>query len=223
MFDTLSFPKFKFIITLPIFFFLIASSPLIPRPACLTLDLEKKLYTRNEEIRVILNIESENSINVVGATISFPQDRLEVVTIEKDDSILDLWAKEPDFSNEAGIIMLGGGTLKTGGFTGKGEIITIVFRAKNIGKARIQVAEAIALAHDGKGTNIMGPERKNADLHVRKQNLPSPDLNNDNKINMVDASMFYEKIISNDLLFDLNGDGKTNINDMSIILSLMLD
>jgi len=93
-------------------------------------------------------------INAAQTTIYFPPDIVEVLSISKDNSIFSLWPKTPAFSNSAGEISFIGG-LPHPGFNGKGNVITINFKAKKEGEALFSFDESKVLADDGKGTNIL--------------------------------------------------------------------
>lgn len=99
---------------------------------------------------------SDQAMNGVSGVISFPADKLEVVSLSKSGSIISLWVVEPNFSNTAGTINFEGIVLNPG-FSGKsGKIITVQFRAKKLpGNAEVKFTSGAVLANDGKGTNIL--------------------------------------------------------------------
>ena len=92
------------------------------------------------------------AINNAGASISFPTDMLEVVSISKG-SVFTLWAEEPVASN--GVITFNGG-VPTPGYSGSGgTVISINARAKAVGQASLSFSSASILANDGLGTNVL--------------------------------------------------------------------
>lgn len=96
-----------------------------------------------------------DAINASEARIVFPTQLLEVVNVSKAGSIFALWPQEPAFSGSGGTISFAGG-LPSPGFKGTaGKLITITFRAKNAGTAKINFASGAVLADDGFGTNIL--------------------------------------------------------------------
>jgi hypothetical protein len=98
---------------------------------------------------------SSQAINAASGVISFPQDKLEVISLSKSGSIFTLWVQEPSFSNSAGTINFEGIVLNPG-FTGAtGKIITINFKIKAAGIALLNFSSGSTLANDGKGTNIL--------------------------------------------------------------------
>jgi hypothetical protein len=97
----------------------------------------------------------DQAMNAASGVISFPSDKLEVISLSKTGSIFTLWVQEPSFSNSAGTINFEGIVLNPG-FTGSnGKVITITFRTKAAGNAPLTFSSGSALANDGKGTNIL--------------------------------------------------------------------
>jgi len=94
------------------------------------------------------------SINAAQSKVLFPREILEVRSISKTSSIFTLWPEEPTFSNSKGEISFKGG-IPAPGFTGIDNILTINFRAKKAGPAKVSFSEAEVLAADGRGTNIL--------------------------------------------------------------------
>lgn len=103
---------------------------------------------------------ADEAMNAASGVISFPREKLEVVSLSKSGSIFNLWVLEPSFSNSAGTISFEGVVLNPG-FTGSaGKIITITFRGKAIGDTSLTFSSGSVLANDGFGTNILtGLER----------------------------------------------------------------
>lgn len=95
------------------------------------------------------------SINAVEITVRFPKDLLEVAKLDKGGSILKLWVRDP--YAEDGVIRLTGG-LPSPGHIGTGKLLTILFRARKEGVARVTIdgGASTVLANDGKGTNVLG-------------------------------------------------------------------
>ncbi len=103
---------------------------------------------------VLVNTQSK-AINNTDAVINFPAGLLEVVSVNKSNSIFSLWVEEPSFSNSAGTISFNGG-LPTPGFNGTaGKIINAVFRVQNTGLATLLFSSGAVRANDGLGTDIL--------------------------------------------------------------------
>ena len=104
-------------------------------------------------VHVVVNTQG-TAINDGSATIQFPTDLLEVVSVSKSSSIFSLWVEEPAFSNSAGTVSFDGG-VPTPGYQGSsGNMLDITFRAKKTGSASILVSDANVLANDGQGTDV---------------------------------------------------------------------
>ena len=98
---------------------------------------------------------ADQAMNAASGAISFPQDKLEVISLSKAGSIFTLWVQEPTFSNSAGTVNFEGIVLNPG-FTGaSGKILGVTFRVKVAGAAPVSFSSGSALANDGKGTNIL--------------------------------------------------------------------
>lgn len=95
------------------------------------------------------------SINASEATVAFPVDLLDIVSVSKTGSIFTMWVQEPSFSNLNGTVSYSGG-LPTPGFTGSaGKVISVVFRAKKTGSSSLYFSSASVLANDGMGTELI--------------------------------------------------------------------
>ena len=98
---------------------------------------------------------ADQAMNAASGVVSFPQDKLEVISISKTGSIITLWVQEPAFFNQSGILNFEG-IVPNPGFTGSGgKIITLNFRVKAAGTAALTFSSGSVLANDGLGTNIL--------------------------------------------------------------------
>jgi len=129
---------------------------------------------------------SVNPINVVDGTIVYDQNKLAVKSISFDDSIISLWVKKPVVidgvvggvidgvaDSVAGQINLTGGI--PNGYVGKnGEILRIIFKAKDVGTTTVDFKDSFAVfQNDGKGTKI-NPWMKPLSFSILP--FPGPDL-----------------------------------------------
>lgn len=114
----------------------------------------------------------DNPINLVEASLSFSKNTLEVVSFSKTGTILNLWFKEPSFSNSEGTIYFSGGIINSG-FSGLSRLLIINFKTKATGSAWLKVNSAQVLANDGFGTNIL-EESGQANFTLFKSRLPKP-------------------------------------------------
>ncbi len=109
--------------------------------------------------------------NAAQAFLYFPPDKLTVASVSKNSSVFTLWVKEPSYSNSQGKIDFGGG-LPSPGFTGKGEILQVVFRANSPGQAKVYFGNEAILADDGRGTNIFSSSAQGV-YDISSQPLPA--------------------------------------------------
>lgn len=107
------------------------------------------------DVSVILNTNGR-SVNAVDAIITFPPDRLQVVSPSLGRSIIGIWASPPTFNNQDGTLRFQGGIPSPGINTSSGIISTITFRVKSIGTATVNFSdESKVFLNDGLGTNIL--------------------------------------------------------------------
>jgi len=160
-------------------------------------------------------------INVVDGKITFPSDKLQVTSISKENSIVSLWIQDPIASSSQDSISFSGG-LPSPGFTGiAGQIITISFKVKSAGDAVIGLDNAHILANDGVGTDIL-TETTPAHLTLLAPKIKKiiADINGDGKVDSIDVSILLSNYgTSKNQMADLNGDGKIDVKDLSILLS----
>lgn len=112
-------------------------------------------YQNNKNIIVGVYVSSsDQALNAISGTLNFPADKLEVVSVSKSGSVINLWVKEPSFSNQSGTVSFEGIVLNPGYTGGSTLVLNITFKIKNIGNASLNLASAQVLANDGTGTNI---------------------------------------------------------------------
>ncbi|MBI5005417.1 MAG: hypothetical protein HZC03_02340, partial [Candidatus Lloydbacteria bacterium] len=97
----------------------------------------------------------EQTMNAASGIISFPSDKLQIVSLSKEGSVMNLWVQEPFFSNTAGTLSFEGVALNPGfnGLTGK--ILSATFKVKAVGAGTLAFTQGSILANDGLGTNIL--------------------------------------------------------------------
>ncbi|MCX6759230.1 MAG: cohesin domain-containing protein [Candidatus Nealsonbacteria bacterium] len=130
-------------------------APVKAAGASLNLSPSTGTYVVGSNFSVKAKVDSGgNVINAAEAVLNFNTSELEVVSVSKTGSIFTLWTTEPAFSNSTGIISFGGGTPQN--FSGTaGTIITITFKAKVVGTAKVNFSSGSVLAADFKGTNVL--------------------------------------------------------------------
>jgi hypothetical protein len=143
----------KFALVFTLFFSLLSHTAIA---ANLSLNPVSGEKNKGETFTVSVNVSStDEPMNAAEATITFPTNLLQVVSISKTDSIIDFWAQEPSFSNASGSVKFEGVAL-TPGFTGSsGKILTINFKGKIEGLADVKITNPSVFANDGFGTSIL--------------------------------------------------------------------
>lgn len=124
--------------------------------ASLTINPSGGTFTVGSTFSVSLFLNTENeSVNTIGASLSFPPDRLQLVSPSTGSSIISLWTTLPNVDNQIGKITLQGG-IPGGVKVSNGLIITLTFRVKSVGPAILRFADSsLVLLNDGHGTNVL--------------------------------------------------------------------
>lgn len=113
-------------------------------------------YEISESFSMSVVVESaDTAVNAIGATLSFPADKLQVASLSREGSIVGLWAQEPSYSNSAGTVGFDGGILNPGFRGAGGKILSVRFRPIAAGEAKVSFSRAEVLANDGFGTDVL--------------------------------------------------------------------
>ncbi|MBI2476286.1 MAG: hypothetical protein HYV67_03520 [Candidatus Taylorbacteria bacterium] len=145
-------PKIYTLLLFSVFYILYAS-PVFA--ATLSVSPSSGAFKVGDSFSVSIVVASPaEAMNAVEGVLSFPGDKLQVISVSKSGSIINLWAQEPSFSND-GTVSFEGVALNPG-FTGaSGKILQITFKVKSAGSATLAFSSGSVLANDGKGTNIL--------------------------------------------------------------------
>lgn len=121
-----------------------------------------------------LYVASTNqAINAISGTVTFPSELLQVVSVSKAGSVLSLWVQEPTYSNADGTISFSGIVPNPGYTGGRGKVFTIQFRAKRAGVAAVVFSSlSQVLANDGNGTDILD-DTAGASVTISSSAVPS--------------------------------------------------
>lgn len=109
-----------------------------------------------QQIELSFYVDTEDTrINALEGRISFPVDILEVSEVRDGNTIMNVWIERPRAEDggltEKGEIFFSG--ITPGGYDGaRGLIFSLVFRLKKEGSGTVEIGDASALIHDGKGT-----------------------------------------------------------------------
>ncbi len=98
-------------------------------------------------------VSSDQAMNAASGVLTFPADKLEVVSVSKTGSIISLWVQEP--SSTASTVNFEGIVLNPGYTGSAGKILSVTFKAKAAGAANLSFSSGSVLANDGEGTNIL--------------------------------------------------------------------
>ncbi len=145
--------NWKFKITLVLLAVMLASPAFA---ADLKVSVSKSEVVVGELITVRIIVSTpDQAANALSGVLNFNPSKLQVVSLSKSGSVVNLWVTEPDFSNAKGQVSFEGAILNPG-FTGSaGTALTINFKAKETGSATISFANGSVLANDGSGTSIL--------------------------------------------------------------------
>lgn len=170
-------------------------------------------------------------VNALDLTISYLPEAVEVLSVDKAQSVLTIWTKEPTINDRT--ITLSGGTFRKG-FIGEHLVATIKVEAKYTGNTEFLVSNAELLAGDGLGTPVKvsgtGDASKqtfyiydeNEDPAKITANLGiniTADIDGDGEVTLRDVSAFMVSWSNRDKTYDFNSDGRMNFVDFSIILA----
>ncbi len=146
------------------------AATIIMQPSSTKVDVNN-LFT----IRVLMNTQDKFANNAE-ATISFPSDLVEVVSVNSKSSIFGLWVEQPNFSNDSGAISFNGGITNPGYNGSGGQLLSIVFKAKKAGVASLFFSGAAIRENDGLGTDILsGQNSVNVSIGTRKEEVVVPE------------------------------------------------
>ncbi len=113
----------------------------------------------DDSIAVSIRVSSDESINAISGDVLFPSDKLELTSLSKTNSIVDLWPANPTFSNKSGEVHFEGVVLNPGFIGEGGRVLTMNFKVKEEGDAQIHFSSASVLANDGQGTNVLNSKK----------------------------------------------------------------
>lgn len=169
-------------------------------------------------------------VNAIDITLHFDPEAVTVLSVDRGQSVLTIWTKEPVVKN--GTVSLSGGTFRKG-FIKEHKIVTIDLVAKETGPSTFSVSDVMLLAGDGAGSPVSTAvnEKSSVSLYVYDENT-SPenigvnvkikvvsDIDGDGKVTLTDISAFMAAWHNKNVLYDFNNDGKMSFRDFSIILA----
>lgn len=191
----------------------------------------KNTVMNNEQFYIEVFAYAHVPVNAVDIDIQFDANSLEILSVDKAQSVLTIWSKEPKIENN--LISFSGGTYRRG-FVGEHLLATIKVRAKMAGRTELFLKNVNFLAGDGKGTPVAvsqnssdskksfiiynqgeDPAKIVADLGIGL----NADIDGDGQVTLKDISSFMSAWYDGSIIYDFNGDKKMNFVDFSIILA----
>jgi len=107
------------------------------------------------DVSIVVNTGS-HTINAVNTEISFPSDKLQVVSPSVGPSFVSIWTAPPSYSNTQGSLSFSGGLPNPGLKSSSAVLATVRFRVKSLGTAPLSFSNTTkVLANDGDGTNVL--------------------------------------------------------------------
>ncbi len=175
-------------------------------------------------------VYADAPINAIDISMLYPDESIEVLGIDKGDSVITLWTEEPFVKD--GAVVLRGGTYQRG-FVGEHKIAIVNVKAKVAGSAQFLAGEVKLLAGDGKGTSVKADTSKASITTNVYEAGTKPassfegsttvvivtDIDGDGVVSLKDISSFMANWVSKAQKFDFNNDGAMTFKDFSILLS----
>ncbi|MEK7462632.1 MAG: dockerin type I domain-containing protein [Patescibacteria group bacterium] len=196
------------------------------------LSASKTVLVAGERFSIDVYAYAHVPVNAVDITLKFEETAVDVISVDKGQSVLTIWTQEPIVKN--GEVILRGGTYRKG-FLGEHKIATIELEAKQSGESEMIADNVVLLAGDGKGTPVSVAESNDSSLSVYiydenedPENIAVnvtinilTDIDGDGYVGIRDISAFMGAWSSNTTskIYDFNGDGKMSFRDFSIILA----
>jgi hypothetical protein len=194
------------------------------------LTADKRAVQAGDRIALDIYAYAHVPVNAVDITLRFEPDAVEVIGVDRGQSVLTIWTKDPTVEKDK--VTLSGGTFKKG-FVGEHKIARVNLLAKQTGQSDFVASNVTLLAGDGQGTPVTVAESSNSSLSlmIYDENA-SPDdiavdvsvtiltdIDGDGKVSLKDVSSFMGAWTSKTKTYDFNGDGKMSFRDFSIILA----
>ena len=194
------------------------------------LEVSKQTVQTDDVFAVDVYAYAHVPVNAVDVTLRFDGDKVEVIQVDRGQSVLTIWTEDPVITDNS--VLLRGGTFRRG-FIGEHKVATIDLRAKQTGRSQFNADDVLLLAGDGQGTPVTTSESgdSSTSLYIYDENTNPEDINievdinlitdldGDGKVTLRDISAFMSDWGSKSRLHDFNGDGRMTFRDFSIILA----
>ena len=169
-------------------------------------------------------------VNAVDITLRFDGDTVEVLEVDRGQSVLTIWTEDPVVEHDQ--VVLSGGTFRRG-FLEEHKIASIDLRATQTGQSSFEATDVVLLAGDGSGSSVTTATvlDSTVSLYVYDENTDpdsigvavtvdvASDIDGDGEVTLRDISAFMSAWHDKGTLYDFNGDGRMTFRDFSIILA----
>jgi hypothetical protein len=188
------------------------ATPVYAGQASLFLSKSQTTVSEGENITIDVKVKSpDQAINAVSGSITFPGDLIQISSISRDNSILNIWTHDPNVSRNK---ISFEGVILNPGYTGQGgSIFHIVFQAKKTGNATVSFNEGSILANDGLGTNIINGLNSTSFNIIASGALdlirPIAKTNNNKLLALPVITEYSQSVLSKDSAY-LKGKGEPN-------------
>jgi hypothetical protein len=165
--------------------------------AMLSLSPQSGTYFTGRSFSVSVEVSSPGeAINAVQGEVTFPKNDLEVLSVSKANSVLNLWVQDPTFSNQDGTVDFAGVVLSPGFQGAAGNVITITFEAKSAGVAPLSIDPASVLANDGSGTDILTATQGASFTMAPLSTVPGPPATGNVNMDMASSTVSPSTVIT---------------------------
>lgn len=158
-----------------VFIFVFLVFPIASFAATLSITPQSASKNVGDTFSVSVAASSAAAVNAVSGTLDYTSGTLELVSISKGGSIVNLWVQEPSYSNSAGTANFEGVILNPGFTGGSGRVLTYTFRAKAAGTGTIKILNGSMLANDGSATELFTGANTASYTISPKQATPEPE------------------------------------------------
>lgn len=143
--------------------------------ASLSLSPKQTTIAENTTIPITLLLDSSGvAVNAVEGVLHYPEDLLDIVSVNTGGSFITLWTEEPNIDREAGTVQFSGGT-PNGGVAVDAPLLMLMVRAKHRGTANITINASASgvYRNDGAGTRLQ-PDMHDAGIEITRFDVASP-------------------------------------------------
>ncbi len=190
--------------------------------------VDQKKVAQGDPFSIAVYAVATTPVNAVSLEILVPSQSIEVLGIDRGESVITLWTSDPRVEGDS--VLLEGGTYRKG-FVGRHLIATIQARAKETGETTILTKQANLLAGDGRGTTVStNITRSGAQDLVVYEATPQElrgevalavvvDTDGDGVVTITDVTNFMMEWTKQNNRYDFNNDGTMSFKDFSILLA----